>query len=755
MTPLKSLPNELWWNIVSALGIEDVISLSRTCKQLYLYVHSNHVSKAVTKVSSASSQLVLSYVWPCQVLILREKEKIPFSKESIAASQADYSRSSALRKWTKRTEGLATANPYSIAILGVGLTCLYHQGALWYMIDDTIRLLEIRHSPTEELVIHVPNLLRATGLISQPKVAGSFSLLHCHEGVLSCLYRFSSSSQGGWLIVVDVKKRSILLSQEINSTEKLFARHDADYLYYGIYKANEYDGRRRWVLHGYDLKTKKFLGKNNFLDDLIGSELGSTICFEIRDGFFYAASNQTTYEVEEIDWTSFYHCKRFPLNRPSRDMLETTDNTSMWRRQHLEGPLDDRWTSLDLVTDEASGELIIVECRKEWLQGRSTGQRTVYKTKVVFPERQSDECNHLRLSNTTSIMSLASLNPPISSNQSFVSSIGTASSSTAIQSNYVSSMEMPIISEEDYRRLALVTRTQDRLALTVTAANDPHFLPPEVRLPGNVHSEPINPHQRSFVLSKTPAKYYNLSANSFVDLVNHQQEHTSVSQCLRIRVCSRRLKPPVRDKDDIVLPMGRNPLTGELMEGLNEEYEDGPVTFWPPALPAYGHENQASKDLHALMNPPAFIGNVHGEFDETSLVYMTGAEGEPKAIVFVNFDPAIKLQGLKKWHNTQDETGLHTKIYGMDCVDEEQTAQAHTSNSKTAKHPNTVSAGALEGEEGPHLKRRKANTPNTKTRAQSTCATSYPEHDSTSENGWLRSEPAMYLSIARGYDFGL
>lgn len=51
MTPLLSLPNELSWNIVSALEIEDVINLSQTSRQLYQYVFSDPVSRAVVQVS--------------------------------------------------------------------------------------------------------------------------------------------------------------------------------------------------------------------------------------------------------------------------------------------------------------------------------------------------------------------------------------------------------------------------------------------------------------------------------------------------------------------------------------------------------------------------------------------------------------------------------------------------------------------------------------------------------------------------------
>ncbi|KFX93471.1 hypothetical protein O988_06811, partial [Pseudogymnoascus sp. VKM F-3808] len=364
MTSLGSLPNELLWAIASSLETEDVISLSRTSKRLYQYVFSDQVSRAVAQA------------------------KIPLCREFIEATQSGTSSAQALRKWAKKTEALAAAKPYSVAIIGVGQTYLYSKGALWYMHNGTLRLLETRQSPTEELVVDISSLLDKTAFKAQSKVGGSFSFLHYHGGVLACLFRYSHPRRGGWLIALDVKKPAILLSIEVVSTEKLFVRHDGEFLYYGVHVCNDYDSRKRWVLHGYDLKNGKSLGRNNFLHDLIGAEIGSTICFEVVDGFFYAISNQTTYEVEEVDWTSFYHGRRFPLSNPSEKVLEKTEDKCMWRRQHLEGPLDDRWTSLALAIDETTGQLTIVESRKEWLGGRTTGQRTVYKTKVVFPTKR-------------------------------------------------------------------------------------------------------------------------------------------------------------------------------------------------------------------------------------------------------------------------------------------------------------------------------------------------------------------------------
>ena len=49
------------------------------------------------------------------------------------------------------------------------------------------------------------------------------------------------------------------------------------------------------------------------------------------------------------------------------------------------------------------------------------------------------------------------------------------------------------------------------------------------------------------------------------------------------------------------------------------------------------------------MNPSNQLRIVEGIADERSVVYVTGGENEAQALIFVCFDPAIELEGLKKW----------------------------------------------------------------------------------------------------------
>jgi hypothetical protein len=77
-------------------------------------------------------------------------------------------------------------------------------------------------------------------------------------------------------------------------------------------------------------------------------------------------------------------------------------------------------------------------------------------------------------------------------------------------------------------------------------------------------------------------------------------------------------------------------------------YREQPIAYWPPVQDPE-HPDEDLDAVYRLLNPPSHLGNVQGTADERSLVYVTGVCDKPQAIVFVGFDPAIKLVGLKRW----------------------------------------------------------------------------------------------------------
>lgn len=310
------------------------------------------------------------------------------AKEVIAQNttgndNTDYAR--AFRRLIKRRQAIRTAAPFTAAIVAVAESWIYSAGVLCYLQErTTLRVLDLHASASTETVVDVRGLLcdaEAKTCRVRPRKS-KLLLLHYAAGLVTCLYRRSSQSR---LVVIDVAKRRLVsMSPVLESTYKIFVRNDADYLYYGTHSEMGEDGFRRWVLMSYDIQGDNWLEHKIHLMDIVGSDIGQNICFEIIDGKFYGLSNQTSFEADELDWTSFYHCFRFSVRGPGPNNTERSDRERVWRRQHAEGPIDDRWSFLKLTKSEETGQFQVLESRKEWLNNGSTGQRSYYTTDLHF-----------------------------------------------------------------------------------------------------------------------------------------------------------------------------------------------------------------------------------------------------------------------------------------------------------------------------------------------------------------------------------
>ena len=83
----------------------------------------------------------------------------------------------------------------------------------------------------------------------------------------------------------------------------------------------------------------------------------------------------------------FYYYIRFYLKQPFKNALEI--NARIYRRQHAEDPINDSWTNLSLQVDESTNHLVIVESRREWLDGASKQYGTFYTQNINFPLSRS------------------------------------------------------------------------------------------------------------------------------------------------------------------------------------------------------------------------------------------------------------------------------------------------------------------------------------------------------------------------------
>ena len=578
------------------------------------------------------------------------QNKIRYCNEALAAVKSGGGNARALRRAAKRHDSLATATPFVVATIGFCDAFLYCKGVLCYTLDDRVRILDLHRSAKSELVISIPGLLTQALPAIGENSRGVFLILYYSDHIISCLYKSEGPDSTAWLIAFHLKG-VILAVQELESTDKIFVRHNKQYLYYGTHSEIGTDGYKKWVISGYDFRTRKWFDKKIHLPDMVGSEIGSTICFEFYEGFFYALSNQTSFEVEEIDWTSFYHCIRFPLNSPCKDLLQKTENKSMWRRQHQEGPIDDRWTSLRLDVDESTGKLRIVEARKEWYLGSSRSQRTYYTTDIKFPPPKDDDLDLADLPAPATTSEADFTFPSTSSWVPASTTLSEAATSSESSSTSSDTSTSASSSSSASTSTSLDSQGPDSLPdvplLRLLAKDDhPHHIEAPARIPENTHPGNDGSTQPTFTLAKSRIRTYHTSCNTFLDLVDDPlPDDWQGIQRLRLRAGTRRLGPPLLDSNRLL----RSP-PADLEIALAEMYIVPEIAFWPPPQdPNPENRDKEIEKIYRLLNPPSHLGNVEGMADERSLVYVTGGESNPQALIFVSFDPAIKLEGLKKW----------------------------------------------------------------------------------------------------------
>lgn len=587
--------------------------------------------------------------------------------------------------------------------------------------------MDLHHSGEYETVISIPELVTETLPNIGDNTRGQFQVLYYSDNIVACVYKSACLEPAAWLIVFDIETRQILTTKGLESAYKIFVRHNNEFLYYGTHSEIGTDGFRKWVIHGYDFKHMKWLEHKLHLSELVGSEIGSSICFELHNGYFYALSNQTSFEVEEIDWTSFYHCVRFPLASPRREYIEKTEDESMWRRQHQEGPIDDRWTSLRLDIDEITGDLKIIECRREWRQGSSRSRRTCYTTDIIFP-RSPDEVDLYIASSSSSSLSSS-----------------TASATTAIGSPKALAHDLSSFPDEPILRL-------------LGPEDNPHHMPPPPRLPQFTHPENDGSGQPTFPITDSPLRYYNTSASTFLDLVDDPLPSSQRTQRLRIRSGSRKLGPPLLQSPSHFRRPGllRDP-PSDLSTALKDMYSDQPIRYWPPAQNTL-HPNKEVDALYTLLNPPTHLGNVDGTADERSLLYVTGGYEEPQAIVFVAFDPAIKLAGLKRWGGIKE--GVRQKSPSRASHIDEWAISVHNNGgcqtlSNNVDEADRVISVKRSGKDKARANHRSYVTFSSFDESEDVQDINEPPLSRVGKCNWARLERAMYRDIGIGYYFGL
>ena len=444
-------------------------------------------------------------------------------------------------------------------------------------------------------------------------------------------------------------------------------------------------GHQEWLIQGFDLSTcYKVTDEPIQLHDFAGSDLGTSVAFTIYEGHFYALSNQTSYESEEVNWTSYYHYIKFAVNEKDPKIEIKT----IFRRQDDEGPINDAWTTLAFQIDHETGELLIVECRKEWIGGGSSAVRT-------YHVQSWDRAYH-----------------------------------------------------DEWDR-ANTVNPNDQVRLTVTEKDNARFeMAPHPRVPKYTHTEFQEGravHRQEYLRAKTKHHCYDFNNQCYIDLVVDEvadEGSWRKKERVRLRVASRLLKSPldwgVEPRDIVEDPKRRlRPRFTDREEvsvrDSEDAYTDSKVYLWPP------DGMDVPKELGEMLCPGGKAGEIKSRVGEEGIVYMVGLtgkcsdgeQGSERALVFLSFDPTWGFEGMKR---IDGQLARPRSRSGTDMA---------VSGTEGAQKRRADSPGVRTG-----VKRcRTENVTRASTAASITSATS----STVPRERLLWKEKAKYLSISKGY----
>jgi hypothetical protein len=486
-------------------------------------------------------------------------------------------------------------SPYLVAVVAFANQWLYENGVLCYLRGLELRILDLHHSEKTEIVVDFQKLMCEILAESPPRTTFDLQLLHYSHGIVSCTYSIPDAIPSSVyprrhsdcthrLLVFNPVEGQIITIRRLQSVSRLFIRNNDRFLYYGTTSEPDHDGYEQWIICGFDIAAGRWLDHQLDIPEVIGTDIGSTVCFEIFDDYFYVLSNQRSLDVEELDWLSYYTCFRFPLARDGFRRVKEPPREQLWRRDHTEGPIDDRWTFLRLVRDEVTGHFKAVESRREWLNGRISGRRTYYTTPIRFNDAGKYAKEHHPMADTASCTAAAKIQQGGAARK---------------------------------------------------RARDPHAVHP-----GDDNSVV------AATLAKCAIRSYYPSSQTSIDVVDVSTTFDPADRKLRLRGNTRRLWTPAELAERNYLPAAeRSQDQDAFLRQIDDLYRSEYGVLWPPEQDPSAPD-PALANLHAILNPPGHLGGLQGSWDERSMVYTTGTTvGGLRALVFVSWDPSIYLPG--------------------------------------------------------------------------------------------------------------
>lgn len=631
MTVFEELSFDVFFEISKYLDLDDIAHLCQTCRQVQGVLLNNIVSRQVVEVSDSKHVHI-----KCSYSLQAHHA---YTEEAQQARQGVTTYKEAFCAIYDRRQAFSNAQPYSARIIGQGNSILYRQGVLCVQSDHMVCVTNL-HSGTPGFEMDIKHILTER----QEWIDGDlFEMMYYSDEIVTIhitnndRHDPNTGDNESWLVSLSTSRsipnRDRVLGVLIFPEDtKVFVRHTSKYIFYGMHCGVGLDGHRKWVIKGNLINT---IGENEsmvynspfLLEDFHGSDIGSTVAFEIHDGYFYAVSNQGTYEVEEVDWTSFYHCVRVPLDNPVVEAMQR--NTRVYRRQHAEGAIHDSWTDMTLQHDEETNDLFIVESRREWIRATSKQARTFYTSRIDFDEFEDSLRN---------VGSSGNITPPL---------------------------PLP---------------ENDILTTVLESSHNANYMPTPKHYSWTRHPEfpSMAQNPRPFILARTKFRAYNFSCSAFIDLVEDDKccpiRPINTQPCLRFRIGSRRIAPTLAriDHEDKPPPADSNlmlntPRDASIQFADKAQYRYTPVRMWPPPPTTC----PCAARLHGIINPifRSETGSHSGQknittiCDQRSVVYMVKPRSRLNSYASMSLSGSAGSSSSGASSNLAKEEGLGSIVF--------------------------------------------------------------------------------------------